>query len=218
MSNNKPDMPKKPGNLFIISAPSGTGKTTLVKALVNTVPDLFVSVSHTTRPRRPHEENGINYHFVDRQTFEDLIAVGEFLEYARVFDHYYGTSRKRVTEQLALGKDIILEIDWQGARQVRRLMPGSPGIFILPPSYESLQERLQRRGDTADTVERRMRDATHELSHYPEYDYLVINEDLDTTLGQLSDIIRSTAHAYKPQKKYFDDFVAGLLRNAPDLQ
>lgn len=211
-------MPKKPGNLFIISAPSGTGKTTLVQALVEAVPDLFVSVSHTTRPQRPSEEDGINYHFVDKETFDDLVAREQFLEYARVFDHDYGTSRLWVEEQLAQGRDIVLEIDWQGARQVRRLMPGSTAIFILPPSYESLRNRLQQRGDAPETVHRRMRDATQELSHYAEYDFLVINDNLDTVLGQLGDIIRSAAHAYKPQQKYFDDFVTGLLRDAPDLQ
>ncbi len=211
-------MPKKPGNLFIISAPSGTGKTTLVRALVNAVPGLHVSVSHTTRPQRPSEENGVNYHFVDQATFDDLVAREQFLEYARVFDHSYGTSRVWVEEQLARGSDIILEIDWQGARQVRHLMPGSLGIFILPPSYEALQKRLQARGDAPETVQRRMRDATRELSHYAEYDYLVINDDLDTALGQLGDIIRSAAHAYQPQRTFFDDFVAGLLRDVPDIQ
>ncbi|MEX2523671.1 MAG: guanylate kinase [Gammaproteobacteria bacterium] len=211
-------MPKKPGNLFIVSAPSGTGKTTLVQALTDTIPDLFVSVSHTTRPQRPSEEGGVNYHFVDRKTFDAMAGREQFLEYARVFDHYYGTSRVWVEEQLARGSDIILEIDWQGGRQIRSLMPGAIGIFILPPSYESLQKRLQARGDAPETVARRMRDATRELSHYAEYDYLVINDDLETALGQLADIIRGSAHAYRAQQAWFDEFVGKMLRDARDLQ
>lgn len=211
-------MRQKPGSLFIISAPSGAGKTTLVRALLETVPGLMVSVSHTTRPPRPGEEDGINYHFVDKAAFEELIEKDEFLEYARVFDHYYGTSRARVEEQLARGRDIILEIDWQGARQVRRLMPGSIGIFILPPSCDTLLERLQQRGDAPETVTRRMRDATRELSHYSEYDYLVLNDDLDTARAQLGDIVRGAAHAYRPQQAWFDELIGEMLRAAPDLQ
>lgn len=208
----------KSGNLFIVSAPSGAGKTTLVQATVDAMPDLYVSVSHTTRPKRPSEEDGVDYHFIDEAGFEALIEQGQFLEYARVFDRYYGTSRRWVEDQLARGHDIILEIDWQGGRQVREQLPGAVGIFILPPSYESLQRRLQGRGDDAETVARRMQEATRELSHYDEYDFLVINDDLDTASAELGDIIRAAGHGYAQQRTFFDEFVGGLLRDAPDLE
>jgi len=209
---------KKPGNLFIVSAPSGAGKTTLVQKLVADQPDLDVSISHTTRPRRAGEQDGVDYHFVTAEEFEALIDRDRFLEHARVFDHYYGTSREWVGEQLAAGRDIILEIDWQGARQVRRLLPGAVGIFILPPSYQTLQQRLGGRGDDAETVARRMHDAAQELSHYNEYDFLVINDDLDAATARMGDIVRAAAHGYDRQRAFFDEFVGGMLREAPGFQ
>ncbi|TNF96000.1 MAG: guanylate kinase [Gammaproteobacteria bacterium] len=173
------------GTLYIVSAPSGAGKTSLVKSLIEQDDQIAVSVSHTTRAMRPGEADGVNYYFIGQKSFEDMIDRGEFLEHARVFDNYYGTSQAAVKSQLA-AKDVILEIDWQGARQVRKLMPESVGIFILPPSSEALRERLMTRGqDDDETIERRMRDAQSEMSHYPEYDYLVMNDDFDTALSEL---------------------------------
>lgn len=202
---------QKQGNLFIISAPSGAGKTTLVRWLTQNIPNLYVSVSHTTRPRRPSEEDGRDYHYVDEETFRSLINGDHFLEHARVFDHYYGTSRKWVERQLADGRDIILEIDWQGAQQVHGHLPDAVGIFILPPSCETLQSRLQQRGDDADTVRRRMDDAVAELSHYREYDYLVINDDLDTARQNLAAIVRATRQGYRRQQAYYDEFMDRIL-------
>ncbi len=209
---------KKQGKPVIISAPSGTGKTTLVHSLVETLHDLDLSISHTTRPQRPGEKNGVDYHFVDESTFKDLVSRDQFLEYARVFDHYYGTSKQWVKDHMAKGRDIILEIDWQGAQQVRRLFPNAVSIFILPPSYETLHERLQQRGDDKATVSRRMHDATRELSHYAEYNFLVINDNLETARNQLAGIIRALDHGYAQQQAWFDEFVHGLLQNAPEIK
>jgi guanylate kinase len=202
---------QKQGNLFIISAPSGAGKTTLVRWLTENIPNLTVSVSHTTRPRRPSEEDARDYHFIDEETFRSLIADDRFLEHARVFDHYYGTSRPWVEQQLADGRDIILEIDWQGAQQVRGRRPDAVGVFILPPSCETLQARLQKRGDNNDTVRRRMDEAVAELSHYREYDYLVINDDLDTARQDLAAIVRATRQGYRRQQAYYDEFMGQIL-------
>jgi guanylate kinase len=183
---------QKQGNLFIISAPSGAGKTTLVRWLTENIPNLTVSVSHTTRPRRPSEEDARDYHFIDEETFRSLIADDRFLEHARVFDHYYGTSRPWVEQQLADGRDAV-------------------GVFILPPSCETLQARLQKRGDNNDTVRRRMDEAVAELSHYREYDYLVINDDLDTARQDLAAIVRATRQGYRRQQAYYDEFMGQIL-------
>lgn len=181
------------GTLYIISAPSGAGKSSLLRAVLETSgEELALSVSHTTRDPRPGEVDGQDYHFVDTGTFREMIAADDFLEHAEVFDNFYGTSRVAVQAQLAAGQDVILEIDWQGARQVRRLMPGCIGIFILPPSREALRERLQGRGQDEETViERRMRDAVSEMSHYDEYDYLIINDDFQQAQDELASILRS---------------------------
>jgi guanylate kinase len=180
------------GRLYILSAPSGAGKSSLLRALLDAMEDrVAVSVSHTTRSPRPGEVNGTDYHFVDLATFENMVDAGDFLEHARVFDNHYGTSRRAVERQLATGQDVILEIDWQGARLVRELMPESIGIFILPPSLDALRERLQGRGqDDAVVIERRMRDAISEMSHYDEYDYLVINDVFERSLEDLVAILR----------------------------
>src|SRR5579884_3074698 len=165
------------GTLYIISAPSGGGKTSLVKALTASMPNIIVSVSHTTRPKRPGEEDGVNYHFVDQAQFKKLLAEDLFLEHATVFGNYYGTSRRWVEEKLQAGIDVVLEIDWQGAQQVRKLMPKTVSIFILPPSREVLLERLQARDqDNKAVIAKRMAAASNEISHYHEYDYLVIND------------------------------------------
>jgi len=178
------------GSLFIVSAPSGAGKTSLVKALRQTCPRLPVSVSHTTRAQRPGEEHGRDYFFISRDSFLRMIEAGEFLEHARVFDNYYGTAKSTVEAALARGEDLILEIDWQGARQIRELLPQCQTIFVLPPSREALQDRLSARGqDDAATIARRMADAISEMSHYGEYDYLVINDDFNTALAELRAIL-----------------------------
>ena len=180
------------GALFIVSAPSGAGKTSLVKALLERTDRIGVSVSHTTRAMRPGEQDGVNYHFVDDATFENMIARGEFFEHAHVFDRYYGTSHHAVSEKRDSGEDVILEIDWQGARQTREVCPDAVSIFILPPSREALESRLQGRGqDDDDIIARRMRDAVSEMSHYDEFDYVIINDDFDDALRDFESIIRA---------------------------
>lgn len=178
------------GTLYIISAPSGAGKSSLVKALLKETPDLTVSVSHTTRKPRPGETDGVEYHFVDVETFRLMVSDGAFLEHAQVFDNFYGTSRSAALDLLKIGKDVILEIDWQGARQVRTMVPGAVSIFILPPSRGALEERLRNRGqDSEEVIARRMRDAISEMSHYAEFDYLVINDQFEQALLDLQAII-----------------------------
>ncbi|KGE04170.1 guanylate kinase [Pseudohaliea rubra] len=180
------------GTLFTISAPSGAGKTSLVEALVALVPGLAVSVSHTTRPQRRGEVDGVNYHFVEPASFQTMLAEGAFLEHAEVFGNYYGTAQARVQERLATGSDVILEIDWQGAQQVKRLMPETCSIFILPPSRETLHARLTGRGqDDPETIARRMAQAVTEMSHYVEYDYLVFNDDFERARDDLATIVHS---------------------------
>lgn len=211
-------MIQKRGNLIIISAPSGAGKTTLVHALVESVPNLLVSVSHTTRDQRDGEKDGEDYHFIDAPAFEALIKKGEFLEYAEVFNHYYGTSRPWVEQHLAMGNNIILEIDWQGAQQVRKQLNETFTIFILPPSYETLAARLHNRGDDENLVRERMQGAAKELSHYREYDFLVINDDFKTALGELTAIIQAAGNGYTQQKAFYDDFMRELLKNTASIQ
>jgi len=174
------------GTLYIVSAPSGAGKTSLVNALVKKDPQISLSVSHTTRPPRPGEIDGQHYHFVDVDTFKTMINEGAFIEYAQVFDNYYGTSRSALTTPLEEGRDVILEIDWQGAEQVRRLIPEAQSIFILPPSKAALEERLRGRGqDSDEVIARRMRDAEAEMKHYNEFDFLIINDEFETALNEL---------------------------------
>ena len=180
------------GNLFIVSAPSGAGKTSLLKALLERDADLKLSVSHTTRTPRPGEVDGVHYHFVSVDEFMRLAGEGAFLEQAQVFDNYYGTSQAAVQSLLDEGHDVVLEIDWQGARQVRKAFPEAISIFIVPPSVAALRERLGNRGqDDESIIERRMRDARSELSHYAEYDYLVVNDDFDLALDELQCIVRA---------------------------
>ena len=178
------------GVLFVVSAPSGAGKTSLLRALIPTDPRLQLSVSHTTRGARPGEQDGTHYHFVDRARFEAMVAAGEFLEHARVFDNLYGTAERSVRDVLGANLDVVLEIDWQGARQVRARFPEAVSVFIVPPSVEALRERLSGRGqDSAEIIDRRMRDARSELSHFGEYDYLVVNDDFDEALADLRAIV-----------------------------
>jgi guanylate kinase len=179
-----------PGRLFVVSAPSGAGKTSLVKALLETVPSLGVSTSHTTRTPRPNEQPGREYFFVSTDEFDRMVADGAFLEHARVFDNQYGTSQAQLEEKLAAGSSVILEIDWQGARQVRERLPGCQTIFILPPSREALRHRLnQRKTDSDAVIERRLADAEADMSHYGEFDYVVINDDFNRAVAQLEDIV-----------------------------
>lgn len=200
------------GVLFVLSAPSGAGKTSLAQALLKQVPDLRLSVSHTTRAPRDYERPGVDYHFVNPDEFEALARQGRFLEHAKVFDHRYGTSRDWVEGELAAGRDIILDIDWQGARQVRQALAGAVQIFLLPPSLKALEERLARRGDADENIKRRMQDAVNEISHYREYDYLVINDDFDQTLAQLMAIRAATRHERRLQQAHYDSRVAALLK------
>jgi guanylate kinase len=179
-------------NLFIIAAPSGCGKTSLVEALIKKTKNLCVSVSHTTRPPRPDEVNGINYYFVSINEFEEMIKNNAFVEHATVFDNHYGSSTKLIREKLDEGIDVILEIDWQGARQVKENMPNAISIFILPPSNEALLGRLKQRAqDNDETIKKRMSDAQNQMQHFNEFDYLVINDDFHSALIDLSLIICS---------------------------
>ena len=200
------------GNLYIISAPSGAGKSSLVTALVEDWPDIEVSVSHTTRAKRPGEEDGVNYHFVDQDTFAEMVDQGLFLEHAQVFDNRYGTSRQSIQEQLLKGKDVILEIDWQGARQIRQLVNDCKTIYILPPSVAALRERLQNRGqDDNELIERRMRDSVSEMSHYGEFDYIVINDDFEQAKKDLSAIFVSNRLLKEFQQEQHIDLLTELL-------
>lgn len=200
------------GTLYIVSAPSGAGKTSLVKALIDSQPQVRVSVSHTTRAMRPGEVDGVNYHFVSREDFLERLERNEFLEHAEVFGNLYGTSQRWLEDTLAAGQDLILEIDWQGAQQVRRLMPAARSIFILPPTQEALRQRLTNRGqDSEDIIERRMREAVSEMSHYVEYDYLVINDDFAHALADLQAIFRANQLRQEPQQQRFEGLLRQLL-------
>ncbi len=179
------------GKLFVITAPSGAGKTSLIDAVMRDDPTLSVSVSYTTRQPRPGEKNGVDYHFVDRPAFEAMERRGEFLESAEVHGNRYGTSRKVILDAVERGEDLILEIDWQGAQQVRRLYPGCIGIFILPPSIEELERRMRARGqDSEEVIRRRLQNAREELEHAGEFKYAIINKDFETAQRELAEILR----------------------------
>ena len=181
---------ESPGRLFVFAAPSGAGKTTLVHAVVTRHPELRFSISYTTRKPRRNEANGVDYLFVDKEEFMRLRDEGELLEYAEVFDHYYATSRSQVERHLADNRNVILEIDWQGARQVRKSMPECVSIFILPPSVEELERRLRdRRTDSPEVIDRRLRDALSDMSHWDEFDYVIINDDLDDAVADLEAVL-----------------------------
>ncbi len=200
------------GTLFTVSAPSGAGKTSLVKALLARDSRIQVSVSHTTRAMRPGEVEGKDYCFIDHAGFESMVGAGDFLEHAQVFENYYGTSKAWVETMLDQGVDVILEIDWQGAAQVRELMPQAQGIFILPPSRPALRERLQGRGqDDSEVIERRMQEAISEMSHYTESQWLVINDDFEQALAELHQIISTQRLQTQQQARQHGDLLADLL-------
>ncbi|MDH3614833.1 MAG: guanylate kinase [Gammaproteobacteria bacterium] len=186
-------MVKINAKLFVIAAPSGAGKTTIVKALVTRNPELKFSISYTTRQKRRTEVDGVDYLFVDVDEFERLKSEGELLEFAEVFDNFYATSRSQVEKHLSCGENVILEIDWQGARQVRASMPECVTIFILPPSLEELERRLRdRRTDSPEIIERRLRDAESDMSHWDEFDYIIINDKLEQAVGDLEKVLAGT--------------------------
>lgn len=200
------------GGLFLITAPSGAGKTSLVRELLRNHQNLRFSISYTTRPRRPNENDGRDYRFVNQAEFDRMVMANEFLEHARVFDHCYGTSRKAVDVELARGHDVLLEIDWQGAQQVRVAMPETVSIFILPPSREELERRLTTRGTDSETViARRLRDAVTDMSHWREFDYVVVNDDFAQALTALEGIIAGHGEASRAIRLDLQPLVAVLL-------
>jgi guanylate kinase len=200
------------GTLFVVSAPSGAGKTSLVHALVESTVDLHVSVSHTTRTQRPGEINGVNYHFVNQTQFSDMLNNNAFLEHAEVFGNFYGTSKQSVQDQLQAGLDVILEIDWQGAEQIRRQLPQAVSIFILPPSKAALQQRLIGRGqDPDEVIQGRMSQAAEQISHHVEFDYLIINDDFDTALSELRAVITSQRLTHPKQSERYQALITSLL-------
>lgn len=189
------------GNLFVVAAPSGAGKTTLVRLLLEQESRVHLSISYTTRGPRPGEENGREYHFVDNVEFQAMIARHEFLEWAEVHGNFYGTSQKWIADQLAAGHDVLLEIDWQGAQQVRKLFPQAIGIFILPPSMEELTRRLTGRGtDSADVIARRLAAAQAEMRHVGEFDYVIINDQLAQALEELLAVVRASRLSFGAQR------------------
>lgn len=203
------------GLLFTVSAPSGAGKTSLVKALVDADARLRVSVSHTTRPQRQGEQNGINYHFVSATTFDTMRAQNAFLEHAPVFGNWYGTARAEIDQLLDGGNDVILEIDWQGAQQIKQQLPDTVAIFILPPSLQALKQRLTQRGqDDPQIIARRMQEAVDEISHYPAADFLVINDQFEQALCDLKAIMHSSQLRRDAQQQRYATLLAQLLSNS----
>jgi len=200
------------GTLFTVSAPSGAGKTSLVKAVVESTNDIQVSISHTTRPMRPGEKHGVNYHFISQPEFMEMLGRADFLEHAQVFANYYGTSRAWVAEALSSGMDVILEIDWQGAQQVRKLIPDAVGVFILPPSQQTLHSRLTGRGqDSESVIAARMAEAKNEISHYVESDYLIVNEVFEVALAEFKAIIQTQRLRLDRQARKHEALLTSLL-------
>jgi len=200
------------GTLYTVSAPSGAGKTSLVQALVESTDNVRVSVSHTTRAMRPGEEDGVNYHFTERETFVEMIGDSAFLEHAEVFGNLYGTSTQWVKDTLASGTDVILEIDWQGAQQVRRLIAETMSVFILPPSREELTRRLTGRGqDDSNIIDARMQEAINEMSHYVEGHYVIINDDFDIALSEFKAILLSQRLTLDNQQQRHEQLLSSLL-------
>ncbi|TMO06407.1 MULTISPECIES: guanylate kinase [Pseudoalteromonas] len=201
------------GNLFILSAPSGAGKSSLINALLKKHADMKVSVSHTTRSPRPGEEDGVHYHFVATDEFKALIEKNDFFEWAQVFDNYYGTSKQAIESQLDAGIDVFLDIDWQGAQQVRKIMPSVQTIFILPPSKKELEQRLNNRGqDSADVIASRMAKAQSETSHYNEYDFVIVNDDFESALADIEIIVMAQRLTLKAQENRHQVLLNSLLK------
>ena len=201
------------GNLFILSAPSGAGKSSLINALLKKHADMKVSVSHTTRAPRPGEENGVHYHFASTDEFKALIAKDDFFEWAQVFENYYGTSKQAIESQLDAGIDVFLDIDWQGAQQVREIMPSVKTIFILPPSKEELEQRLNNRGqDSAEVIASRMAKAQSETSHYNEYDFVIVNDDFESALADIETIVMAQRLTLKAQEERHQLLLNSLLK------
>lgn len=200
------------GHLYIVAAPSGAGKTTLVRLLLEKDPDINVSISSTTRLPRTGESDGREYHFVGVQNFLDMVSQGEFLEWAEVHGNYYGTSKRWIEKEMEAGRDVLLEIDWQGAQQVRKVFPKAIGIFILPPSLEELKSRLSGRGtDSAETIARRIAAARDEMRHVDEFDYVIINDDLQQALDNLKSIVCASRLQYTTQRQRYSSLFATLL-------
>ena len=203
------------GRLYVVSAPSGAGKTSLVKALMEREPHIRLSVSYTTRTPRPNEIAGRDYHFVSQERFADMVARKEFLEHAQVFDNHYGTGMRTVEEALANGEQLLLEIDWQGARQVRARLPEARSIFILPPTRHALEQRLKARStDSAAVIERRLQDASQDIAHWSEFDYVVINDRFEQALGDLQAIVADRGSRLGKNRPEVAQLVAELLQTA----
>ena len=199
------------GRLFVIAAPSGAGKTSLVRALMEREPGLRFSISYTTRPQRPNEVHGRDYFFVAREEFDRMVAAGEFLEHATVFDNSYGTARRQVEDSLAAGQDLILEIDWQGARQIRAALPECRSIFILPPSRPELERRLRGRGtDAEEVIQRRLRDAAGDMGHWREFEFVVVNDEFERALAELQAIVQGQGVASRSDRPGLAELAAGL--------
>jgi guanylate kinase len=205
-------MSGKRGKLFVIAAPSGAGKTSLVRALMQRRPALRFSISYTTRTQRPTERDKHDYFFVTKEEFERMRDAGEFLEHARVFDNYYGTSRQQVEQLLDAGQDVLLEIDWQGAQQIRRALPECRSIFVLPPSREALEQRLRGRGtDSDEVIARRLRDSLADLSHWSEFDYIVVNDDFERATLDLEAIVTGQGEHLRRDRPELRELLARLL-------
>jgi len=205
-------MSGKRGKLFVIAAPSGAGKTSLVRALMQLRPTLRFSISYTTRQQRPNERHSHDYFFVGKSEFERMVAAGEFLEHARVFDNYYGTSRQQVEHLLNEGQDVLLEIDWQGAQQIRQALPECRSIFVLPPSRAALEQRLRGRGtDSDEVIARRLRDSLADLSHWSEFDYIVVNDDFDRATADLQAIVTGQGEQLRRDRPELRELLARLL-------
>ncbi|WP_240095903.1 guanylate kinase [Thermomonas flagellata] len=201
------------GTLYIVAAPSGAGKSSIVNAVLARDPQISLSISYTSRPPRPGESEGRHYHFVSAQQFEAMVAAGDFFEYARVHGDWKGTARQSVEPLLAAGRDVLLEIDWQGARQVRRHVPDAVGVFILPPSRAALEERMRKRGqDSEEVIQRRLAAAREEMSHYDEFDYVIVNEEFDTAVAEMASIFAASRLRRGLQAQRHAALIASLLR------